>query len=92
MNIQTLLAVLPVYLLLAVAVATAGLTIYPTKKSVAQANMVSILVGSLATLFIKGSLPINMTLNALGFINIIALIAIILGLIVLNIVIVVKSK
>ncbi len=86
--IETLMSVLPIYVVLTVITVAAGITLYPFKKSVAQANAGAVLAGSLIALNLKT----NLIYGQSPYVLLISLIAIIVALIIINIVISAKSK
>ncbi len=86
--LTTIVSYLPVLVLIIAAVIAGGCLVYPGRKSPIQANAAAILIGS----FMVYMLKLNIIFTRAPYIAIFGLIAMIIGLIVLNIAIMVKSN
>ncbi len=88
MNLQTIIGLIPVFILVFGLALSAGVLVYPFKKSVIQANAAAILVSCSAILRLKTSI---LYVQA-GYIELLSFIIVILALIALNVLIVLKDN
>ncbi len=86
--LTTVVSYLPVLVLIIAAVVAGGFLVYPGRKSPIQANAAAVLIGS----FMVYMLKLNIMFTRAPYIAIFGLIAMIIGLIILNIAIMVKTS
>ncbi len=88
MNLQTIIGLFPVFILVFGITLTAGVLVFPFKKSIIQANAAAILVACSAMLRLKTSI----LYMQVSYLELLCFIVAIVALIVLNVAIAFKSK